>query len=242
MTVACLFVSCGGADDRIAGLFRQGNAFYEKGQYAEAAKAYESIEASGVRNGYMYYNLGNARFKQQQVGRAILAYERARRLMPRDADIKANLAIAGLRTIDQIRTPEPWLGRSILLSVTVNEAMAATSVIFGMATALCLGFILSPAPDVRRLMVRIGMGVGPLLLIGALLTSIKIYDEASRTEAVLLTAVSEARSGPGETYEPLFVLHEGAKVNVVETRGAWLRVQLPDGKSGWIEQKALEII
>ncbi|MBM3265626.1 MAG: tetratricopeptide repeat protein [candidate division Zixibacteria bacterium] len=237
-----LLAGCGNGGDRAGELFRKGNAYYEKGQYAEAKGAYEEILALGIRNGNVYYNLGNTYFKQQQVGRAILAYERALRLMPRDPDIRANLAIAGLRTIDQIKKPEPWIGQAMLRSVTVNEATAATSAFFGVVSVLALIFFLASAPQIRKWTIRIGMVAGSLFLIGLVLTGSKIYDQASRAEAVLLIPVSEVRSGPGATYETLFTLHEGTLVHLVETRSGWIRVEIPDGENGWIEQKALETI
>lgn len=223
-------------------IYRQGNTFYERGQYAEASRTYERIVQQGFHHGYVYYNLGNAYFKQQQPGRAILAYERARRLMPRDQDIRTNLEIVNLRIVDQLKVPEPWIGQVMLQSITVNESTVATSIVGGLLALLAVIYILSDRFDVRRLAYHIGIVMTVVFLICGTITAFRIYDQAGQVEAVILATESDIRSGPGTTYDQLFTLHEGTKVTVVEERGTWKRIELPDGKGGWIGQIALEII
>ena len=84
---------------------RVANQHYEAGQYSEAAAIYETILASGLHHSSVYYNLGNAYFKQGDLGRAILNYRRAQRLDPRDADVTANLSIARTQTVDKLEIP-----------------------------------------------------------------------------------------------------------------------------------------
>lgn len=241
--VSVLYISsCGGVDGQTVALYRQGNVQYAKGQFDQATKTYEQVIAAGARNGAVYFNLGNAYFKQLSIGQAVLAYERARRLMPRDRDVSANLTIARLRTVDQIKSPEPWLISSWLLSVTVNEVLATTSLLFYAVSLLALLYLLTAKAEIRRLVLRIGIGVVPLLLISLAILSARLYQEAGRDEAIILVTVKEVRSGPGASYEKLFALHEGTKVRVVETRGKWLRIGIPDGKSGWMDEESLERI
>ena len=239
-----VLAGCGtGTDDaRNSEIYRQGNGFYKNGQYAEASRTYERIVQQGFRNGYVYYNLGNAYFKQQQFGRAILAYERARRLMPRDQDVRANLEIANLRIVDQLKVPEPWIGQVMLRSITVNEATVATSIAGGLLALLAVIYILSDRFDIRRLAYHVGIVIAVVFLICSAVTASRIYDQTGRAEAIILSTESDVRSGPGTTYDQLFILHEGTKVTVVEERGTWKRIELPDGKSGWIGQIALEVI
>ena len=243
LLVSVLFLSnCGGVNSQSVTLYRQGNAQYAKGQFDQAAKTYEQVIASGARNGAVYFNLGNAYFKQLSIGHAVLAYERALRLMPRDRDISANLSIANLRTVDQIKSPEPWLISSWLLSVTVNEVLTTTALFFYTISLLTLLYLLTKKADLRRLALRIGIGVAPLLLISLVVLSARLYQDAGHDEAIILVTVTEVRSGPGGAYEKLFTLHEGTKVRIVETRGNQLRISIPDGKSGWLEEEALERI
>lgn len=245
---AALFVSllglvlvisgCGRPDNQTVALYRQGNAQYASGQYEQAARTYEQAIASGARNGSVYFNLGNAYFKQLAIGHAVLAYERALRVMPRDRDISANLSIANLRTVDQIKSPEPGLISSSLFAVTVNEVLATTSLIFFAFSLLVLLYLLVAKADIRRLVLRIGIGVAAMLVISLVVLSARLYQDG-RDEAIILVPVTDVRTGPGEAYEKLFGLHEGTKVRVVETRATWLRISIPDGKSGWLDEKVL---
>ncbi|HCP99202.1 MAG TPA: hypothetical protein DIT99_00205, partial [Candidatus Latescibacteria bacterium] len=136
--IICLFLGmmcfgCGEGeiDPQAVELYRQGNLLYEQDRFAEAGRTYERIVQRGIQNGYVYFNLGNAYFKQQRIGQAILAYERASRLIPRDDDVKTNLSVVNLKTLDQIATETPWPGQRLLDAVTINECTVIASVLGG---------------------------------------------------------------------------------------------------------------
>jgi hypothetical protein len=125
-----------------AAVFAHANRLYEEGGYEEAAAKYEEIVASDLQNGRVYYNLGNAYFKQEKLGLAILNYERAHRLMSRDEDIKANLAYARSQIVDKIETPNPgllgrWLA-SLQGLLTVDETTILAWVLYLGMTVLVL--------------------------------------------------------------------------------------------------------
>ena len=83
----------------------QADSAYINKDYAQAIEIYESLLQDG-ESGEIYYNLGNAYFKQDELGRAILNYERALLLQPGNADVSANLDIARAKTIDKVN-PNP---------------------------------------------------------------------------------------------------------------------------------------
>ncbi|MBI4551335.1 MAG: tetratricopeptide repeat protein [Candidatus Latescibacteria bacterium] len=236
----------GSVGERVDDLYRQGNAFYEQGEYAKASAAYERIIQQGFHNGYVYYNLGNAYFKQQQLGKAILSYERARRLMPRDPDVWANLEIANLMTIDKLQPPSPWIGFVLVLRVyqwlNVNEAISTASTLYLLLGVIVSLAILTERPGLRRVLRMMGMIVVAGLLVFGTIAGAKVYEQASVSRAIVLATQADARSGPGPSYDLLFSLHEGANVTVLEQRGAWVRIALPDGKGGWMEQIAVGVI
>jgi len=245
--IICLFLGmmcfgCGEGeiDPQAVELYRQGNLLYEQDRFAEAGRTYERIVQRGIQNGYVYFNLGNAYFKQQRIGQAILAYERASRLIPRDDDVKTNLSVVNLKTLDQIATETPWPGQRLLDAVTINECTVIASVLGGVTVLILLGYILMP--NSRRFLMRIGIGCGVVFLLSVGLTGFKIYTMLNHQEAIILDAASIIRSSPDEAANPLFTLHEGTKVQLVEIRGAWLRIQLEDGKIGWLKQEQLEVI
>ena len=227
-------------DRQTAELYRQGNLLYESGRFAEAGRTYERIIERGVRNGHVFYNLGNAYYKQDRIGQAILAYERATRLMPRDRDLQNNLDLANERTTDQIAGEVPWFGRQALDGVTVNEATVAVTTAGFLASLALVGYLLARRPHTRN-------ATGYALLVSCLVLvmatgflAIKIHDGLLNEEAIVLQPTAVVRTGPDVTSEPVFTLHEGAKVQLVEHRDDWLRIRLPDGKNGWLSQEDLE--
>jgi len=178
--IICLFLGmmcfgCGEGeiDPQAVELYRQGNLLYEQDRFAEAGRTYERIVQRGIQNGYVYFNLGNAYFKQQRIGQAILAYERASRLIPRDDDVKTNLSVVNLKTLDQIATETPWFGQRLLDAVTINECTVIVSVLGGVTVLILLGYILMP--NSRRFLMRIGIGCCVVFLLSAGLTGFKIY-------------------------------------------------------------------
>lgn len=246
IVLSCLAGCVPDAPEAVSELYRQGNAFYERGQYAEASRTYERIIEQGFYNGYIYYNLGNAYFKQEKLGKAILAYERALRLMPREPDVQANLEIANLRITDKIQTPAPWIGealvRRIYGAVTVNEATLGVSGLFGLLIALVIVRMCSSHPDRRRRLMTWCVALSGMLLLAGAFAGFKIRDHLVRDEAIILVDAFEVRSGPGTQYNEVFELHEGTKVRIIEQRGTWMRIALSDGKNGWIQEEALEVI
>lgn len=229
-------------DPQVAELYRQGNQLYEQGQFEEAGRTYERILQRDVENGNVYYNLGNAYFKQQKIGKAILAYERARRLLPRDEDIQTNLTVANLKIKDRITSTPPGIGQRLLNTFTVNECTVTTSLLGGLTAISFLGFILSRSTGTRRLLLRLGMGFSLVFILGGTVTAIKIYTLMTHQEGVVMQSSVAILSSPDENSDTLFILHEGTKTEIVEARNTWLRIQLPDGKNGWITQEKLDII
>ena len=242
LAIGCWTAGCAGepADQQTGELYRQGNLLYEDGRYAEAGRTYERIIERGVRNGHVYYNLGNAYYRQDQIGRAILAYERAFRLIPRDPDLKDNLDLANERTVDQVSGEVPWFGRQALDAVTINEATVTASVsglIFSLALVL---YLLAKRTGTRGLAGYLLMVTCFVFLLALGFAGIKTYDQLAREEGIVLSATAVVRTSPDEASDPVFTLHEGVKVQLVEHRDDWTRIRLPDGKNGWLARNELE--
>lgn len=228
------------ADRQTVELYRQGNLLYEGGKYAEASRTYERIIQRGIRNGHVYYNLGNAYYKQDRIGRAILAYERATRLMPRDGDLHNNLDLANDRTADQITGEVPWFGSQALDAVTVNEATVAVTGSAFITSLAMVCYLLARRPRARSASGYALLATCLALLLAVGFMGIKIYDSLGKDEAIVLSPTAVVRTSPDAGSDPLFTLHEGAKVRLVEQRGDWMRISLPDGKNGWLSQDGLE--
>jgi len=226
--------------------FEQGNTAYKAGNYQEALQWYQKILDQGFESGQLYYNMGNSYYKLNRIGKAILYYEKARKLMPDDPDLKFNLELANSRIIDRIELPP----RFFLFQYWDQIKSYFT---IGQLSYLVLAFyLLTISLLIFRLFVkryRWLRWLNSLTVILVILTLFWGYILFSRyqgsrkyKDAVVLNPAVTVRSAPSEDQTELFVIHEGLKVKLVDREGEWVKIILPDGKSGWMQQKELGVI
>jgi tetratricopeptide (TPR) repeat protein len=231
------------ATEGLVGLYNQGNVHYRNGDYEQAISAYEQVIGQGLQNGEVYYNLGNAYYKNEQLGHAILAYERALRLMPNDEDVLANLRFANARRVDKETSEDPNFLTRILLWIYHLWSINTLSVflcffVFGIAGGL-VGWLFFPFRRVIWMVLLVVLGLG-LVGSGGLLV-LKVQQRGEE-KAIVLNDEAFGRSGPGDDFLQVFVLHEGTKVFVERTEGNWFLVRLSNGVGGWVKRDALGII
>ena len=228
-------------------LWTAGVAAYSDGDWAGAARAWSDLRALGLESPQLYCNLGDALFKQDDLAHAILNYERALKLDPSYADARHNLAFAQTQVQDKIESvPEFFLeawGRKMCWLLP-SDTWAALFLVFLALTVGCvLLFLLG-----RRVAVRRG---GFIAGIVALLLTLLCLDFAcwqrkdyrKADGAIVTRPVATVQSAPGrDSAKDLFVLHEGTKVKVLDTVGAWRNIELADGRQGWLPAESLEII
>lgn len=223
------------------------NRLYESGRYQEAAQVYEQLLSQGVVDSSLYYNLGNTYLVQGDNGRAILNYQRAARLAPRDADIAANLEIARVRSGNQF-VPEavnPIQSLSGFTSswMTLNE-MGITALVFW----FILGFIVfgfrQLQPGKLRTMLRYGIYLAALLfLVAGVSLGSRIYVESTTPEAVIVADVVTLNSDPGEEFATEFQLFSGTEVKILDTQGSWAHLAGPnEAIEGWIPISSIETV
>jgi tetratricopeptide (TPR) repeat protein len=220
-----------------------GNQSYEAGQYAEAIEIYESIVAAGVQNSALYYNLGNAYFKQGDLGRAILNYRRAQSLAPRDADIAANLGVARGQTLDKLEADEGPLTNLVQVAeqwLTLDEASMLALLLWLTVSFFAIVAILSVR--LRRISLWIIGVLGLLLIVGLFSMANRYYVQQTSPLAVIVVEEVDVTSGPGtgQQYLVEFNLHTGAEVRLLESRPGWQRVALPGNDfQGWVPAEAV---
>ena len=227
-------------------LFREGNRLYQEGLYEQAAAAYREILETGYAGAELYYNMGNACYKNGETARAILFYERALRLNPRDEDTRFNLQVARLSTVDRIPAlPEmfhqTWLRRwrEIFGAVALNALTGAVYLLFIAA----LIFRLSTGNTaLRRRLRTLALGLGIGLAVLSLTWVSRVHDIQSRNEAVVMAPAVDVSSAPEEDGTVIFTIHAGLKIRVLRRRGEWSEIRLSDGKEGWLRAETLEII
>lgn len=228
----------------LVALFSDANQLYSDGNYAEAAKAYEEIIAEQP-NSEVYYNLGNAYFKQDELAKAILAYERCLRLDPRNKDAKYNLAFAQSRIIDNVEDNQAFFIKSWLQSLrnTMRETtwMILSIITFFIVLIGALLFALSKEQWLRKTsfytaLIALFISVCACANAGSLHRRDTIREEAIITQGIVNVKASPDRSGT-----ELFTLHEGTKVIIHETLGEWCNIHVGNNV-GWMKLSSLERI
>ena len=220
------------------------NRSYEVGQFEEAAAGYEAILEAGLSNSDLYYNLGNAYFKQGDLGRAILNYRRAQRLDPRDGDITANLNVARTQTVDQLERGGPgMLANWVQVAeewLTLSEAAILALFLWFILNFLAILTIL--LPRLRRLLGMAMAVVALFLMAGLISIANRFYVERQYPPAVIVARQVDVTSGPGSPAQYLteFELHAGAEVHLLESRASWRRITLPGDLQGWVPAEAVE--
>ena len=227
-------------------LFSEANQLYRNAEYDKAAAAYEQIIKNGYESPALFYNLGNARFKLKDVPGSILSYERAKRLAPRDEDVLYNLQLANLRVIDKIDPiPEFFLTewwRDFIRSCSSSTwALLAISGLWIAVVTAAVVMVLR-TPTVRKI-----LALGTIFLVigsAVAFTGMNLQSRYQRSEelAIIFTPSISVKSSPDLKSTDLFVLHEGLKVEVLDSYANWKKIRLPDGKVGWIPAQSVEII
>lgn len=224
----------------------EGNRLYAEGRYTEAALTYEDLVARGIRSGALFYNLGNAYFKEGDLGRAILNYERATRLIPRDADLQANLRLASGQIVERHELQNvTFVGSAVAVAarwLTLDE-MALVGLVswFGLAFLWILWQRI-PQPSARlREALLLGLVVTGTVFVGSFgLCASRLYLQQVSPQAIVLTPETNVFSGPDTRNSPEFTLHAGAKIHLLEARGQWYRLSLPGSeRQGWIALEAV---
>ena len=224
----------------------QADSAYARENYQQAITDYETLLKGGV-SADLYYNLGNAYYRTDNITKAVLNYERALLLSPGDADIRFNLQMARSKTIDKI-TPESemffvtWYHS--LVNIMSVDAWARTALIaLAIAIILALAYLFSERMWLRKL----GFFGALFLLVVFLLSNIFAFQQkrklTHRTGAIIMSSAATIKSTPSKNGTDLFILHEGTKVTVTDdSMKGWKEIRVDDGKEGWVEDKQIEVI
>jgi tetratricopeptide (TPR) repeat protein len=229
-------------DKNPSALFFSANALYSDERYAEAAATYESVLASGVESGTVHYNLGNAYFKAGSLGQAVLAYERARRLIPGDPDLAANRAFAREQADDVQsqslleRIAFPLAERMSTDSLLLLAAAVWWALLFALAGAALLPRVEKPA---RRVALAFS-----LLLVLVVASAAYRHRTVDHPRFAVVTSSEEAtvRYEPSPNGTAFYNVKPGAVLRVVGDREGWRQVSTRDGRRGWVEAAALSTL
>ncbi len=222
--------------------FEKANALYQQQDFAGAITIYNRIIEQGFLHAETFYNLGNAHYRQGNIGLAILNYEKALKISTDDEDARHNLTLANKQIVDEFSAlPTPTLQRIFNdASSVLSAAQWSFVALFFFALMLLFAALFVFVKRHNFYLVAV-----LLLFVFGLMTEGIAYGK-HRVEqekfAILVVANSYVKSAPATAAEDLFILHEGTKVKVLEEFEGWQKIKLPDGKIGWINQNGLAAI
>ncbi|GAA3776012.1 tetratricopeptide repeat protein [Corallibacter vietnamensis] len=227
-------------------LFEQGNTLYNNGNYKDAISKYEEIIKNGEHSSALYYNLGNAHYKLNNIAPSIYYFEKALQLSPNDQEIKNNIAFARNMTIDAIDTvPEVGFSKSInSISGTMNfDGWAITSIVcVVLFVVLFIGYYFVYNTSRKRILFISGMG---FLIFAGIALGLAFHQENlvnNNNPAIVFAKESQVKSEPNLRSAEAFKLHEGTKVQILDTVNNWKKIKLSDGKSGWIPSQDIKAL
>lgn len=227
-------------------LFQEGNTLYNEGKYAEAIDKYMAILETGKHSSELYYNLGNAHYKLNNVAPSIYYFEKALLLKPEDGDIENNLSYANNMTIDAIDyVPEVGFSR-LIKNVTNtssfdNWAKMAVALAFAYVILVLL-YYFSYASAKKRIAFISSIVCLVSLCIALALAFNKYEIDKKDNPAIVFAQESQVKAEPNLRSEESFRLHEGTKVQVLDTVKNWKKIRLLDGKTGWISSEDIKIL
>lgn len=219
-------------------LFEQGNTLYNDGNYTEAIEKYQAILDSGKHSAELYFNLGNAYYKLNNIAPSIYYYEKALQLAPNDPDILNNIAFARNMTIDVVDTI-PEIGFSKFVKTFTNmfsfDTWAKISVgLVILFVILFLGYYFSYT-SIKKRLAFVGSLAAVVLACSALSLAFHKYNlDKNDKPAIVFAKESQIKSEPNLRSTEAFKLHEGTKVQILDTVNNWKKIKLADGKTGWI--------
>lgn len=219
-------------------LFDQGKAAYKSERYQDAINAWMKVLDNEQHSASLYFNLGNAHYKMNHVGLSVYYYEKALQLDPSDSAIKTNLAFAENARIDAIEPlPKTIFSKwnEAVSGLFTFDGWALLSVIMvSLFVFLFLAYYFSTAERAKRLFF-IGSLISVVLFSVCFVMAFKVYNQVAKDRpAIVLAETSEVKSGPSLGSDNAFTLHEGTKVQILNSEENWFQIKLADGKDGWL--------
>ncbi|CAG2535100.1 SH3 domain-containing protein [Maribacter dokdonensis] len=227
-------------------LFEQATDAYNAGNYEKAVSFYNNILDNGKHSSALYYNLGNAYYKQNKIAESIYFYEKALLLSPNDQEIKTNLSYAQNMTIDAIDTmPETGLARlykNVTGKLTFDQ-WAYLGVTFMILFVLLYILFYYSNYSTRKRFTFIGSLLALFFcIISVLFAYVQRADFDKDQPAIVFAEESTVKAEPNTTSAEVFVIHAGTKVKVLDQLEDWKKIKLTDGKTGWLPQDDIKLL
>ncbi len=219
---------------------RQAESAYDQGHYQDAIAIYEGMIKEGAEHGLLFYNLGNAYYRLGQKGKAMAAYLGARKLLPRNPEIKANLTFVHEQGSDSLAVASPATLGSVL--TFWNQTLTLRELFYAALSTLAVAFFILTVSLLAMKPVLRPVGLVALGLAGLLVFVFTISSVQEENWGAVTSASASVRSGPGALNTVLFELHEGAPFMATGQENGWRKILLSDGKVGWVEGSTVAVL
>lgn len=224
-------------------LFKQANNEYVNKNYDKSIELYEQIIKQGYINSNIYYNLGNAYYRKQEIGRSILYYRKAQKLSPNDESIQLNIKIANLKTIDKIKQVPQFFLYSFLENTyksILPEKAAIISLVFWFLT---IAFIATLIVVRKPLFKKLSFS---LIIISFFISAFYFYIAVesniyrkTENEGVIIAPSVYVKSSPDTNALDAFILHEGTTFAIVDKLNNWVKIKIASGNIGWVDNSVI---
>ncbi|HUX62112.1 MAG TPA: tetratricopeptide repeat protein [Ignavibacteriaceae bacterium] len=230
----------------IDNLLYKGNNYYQKKEYDKAISTYQTILNQGYEGVSVYYNLGNSFYRENKLGYAIFYYEKALRLSPGDEDVIHNLLIANSKTVDKIDSiPQfflvQWWNGLLALFTLSGWKNLAYLFYWIFLVSVSVYFFVRRTKYQKYTFYSAGLSL-MLLIFTITLLLIKFDQEYSTKKGIIVEPIVDVKLSPDPNANDAFIIHEGLKVKVEDKVDNWYKIQLNDGKVGWLQQKEVGVI
>ena len=224
--------------------FEKGNNLYQKGKYEEAVSNYESVLKSKKQSAELYFNLGNCYYKLNKVAPAIYNFEKALLLNPNDKDFSNNLKFAQKLQIDDIKEMPKVGFNKVIQDFTASNHYNTWAWITVVFAFLFLVFFVTYYFSQTTLLKRTFFLGMIFTFLGVIISiSSSIFEKTNFDNdkpAIVFTEIIAVKTEPNSNASTAFMLHEGTKVHVFESIDNFKKIELSDGKKGWIERNAIK--
>lgn len=214
------------------------NQQYMNGKFERAIESYHTIIDSGYEAPELYYNLGNAYYKTYKIAHAVYFYEKALRLAPNDKDIQHNLTVAQTLTVDEIDVLPEFFVKKWLYKLSVLFALKTWAIItiisFVILLMMILFYLFMAKISIKKLTFWVAILFFFICVVSFNMSMKQKAWMMDDSVAIIFSPSVNIKSSPDINGTDLFVLHEGTKVNVIDSIGEWREITLSDGNQGWL--------
>jgi len=217
---------------------------YNNSQYEQAIELYDSIVNNNIESAAIYYNIGNAYFKMDNIPSAILYYEKAKKIEPNNSDINYNIELANTRIADKIEAVPQFILRTVYLDIrsSMNESQWTTVNITLFVIFLIFIVLFFTKDNKRQLWFSLAIIFLILTFISGIFGYKSFKEKTTHNSAIIFTPTIDIKSAPDTKSSTIFILHQGTKVHLIERSAKWQKIRIASGSEGWLKVDNFEEI